>query len=81
MKPIFFQLTVPETTDRSWVEQKMRGLSICAGFYQEFRILPVTWRLSLNFLNCYASLLDWLLSGTDFDVSCNFRADKKMFTE
>ena len=71
---------MPETKDKSWIYQRMRGKEICFGWYQEFRILPMSFKLGLNFLNCYASAFDiWF--GKEFGQWCDFNLDKRLHSE
>ena len=72
---------MPETKDLTWIEQHLKGLKSCIGVYQEFRLLPITWRLGLNFLNCYWSFIDWILFGKEIESWCKFNEDNHIYSE
>ena len=72
---------MPETIDRSWVDQAQSEKKVCMGLYSEVRLLPLSWQLSVNFTACKLSALKWILEGKDLDFACMFVPSKEIDTE
>ena len=81
IKPIFFQLTRPSTEEHSMKWNRIRGMKTCFGWYQEVRILPISFKLVVNFMNCYMSVFNYLFMDGELDYWCKYVPDKRIATE
>ena len=60
---------------------RIRGMKTCFGWYQEVRILPISFKLVVNFMNCYMSVFNYLFMDGELDYWCKYVPDKRIATE